>query len=349
MANNIISADDYISQIRKNSSVILDTRSEAEYEHAHIPGSVNLPLLNNEERVVVGTLYKQEGREAAIDKGFEIVKPKSQLILERALQMAPEKELMLYCWRGGMRSNLMSSFLEINGFHTNILEGGYKAFRNWVIGINSTPRNVLVLGGGTGSGKTVVLKQLGTLGEQVLDLEELASHRGSAFGALGLPPQPSNEQFENLIAMQWSRFTNQKPIWIENESRSVGSCILPENIYSLIRTSTLIAIDIGIERRKQHILEEYGCYPAEQLIAMARKIEKRMGPQHLKSSIEFFQKGDINSCLDLVLEYYDKMYVHGNAKRAPDSIHTIDLTSTPWKEMGSVILMQLQKQKLIQA
>lgn len=349
MANNIISADDYIAQIRKNSSVILDTRSEAEYEHAHIPGSVNLPLLHNDERVVVGTLYKQEGREAAIAKGFEIVKPKAQSILEKALQMAPEKELMLYCWRGGMRSNLMSSFLEINGFHTNILEGGYKAYRNWVIGINATPRNVLVLGGGTGSGKTVVLKQLRALGEQVLDLEALASHRGSAFGALGLPPQPSNEHFENLIAMQWSSFNDEKPVWIENESRSVGSCILPENIYSLIRNSTLIAIDIGLERRKQHIIEEYGCYPAEQLIAMARKIEKRMGPQHLKSSIEYFQQGDINNCLDLVLAYYDKMYVHGNAKRAPNSIHVIDLTSTSWSEMGSEILMQLQKQKLIQA
>ena len=349
MANNLIAADGYVARIRNNRSIILDTRSEAEYEHAHIPGSVNLPLLNNEERVIVGTLYKQEGREAAIEKGFEIVKPKAQSILEKALQMAPQKEVMLYCWRGGMRSNLTSSFLEFNGFHTNILEGGYKAFRNWVINVNGTPKNVLVLGGGTGSGKTVVLKQLRSLGEQVLDLEEIASHRGSAFGSLGLPPQPSNEQFENMIAMEWSSFTDEKPVWIENESRSVGSCIIPENIYSLIRNSVLISIDIGLERRKQHIIDEYGSYPSEQLIAMARKIEKRMGPQHLKSSIEYFQNGDINSCLDLVLEYYDKMYIHGNAKRATDSIHNINLTNTNWNEMGSELLSELQKQKILQS
>lgn len=346
MGNQSFTVEQFLQCLKDHQILLADTRSEDEYAHAHIPGAVNLPLLRNEERKTVGTLYKNKGREAAILKGFELVSPRAEEMVETARKMAASESVHLYCWRGGMRSNLMASLLETKGFHTAILKGGYKAFRNWVIETNALPRKVLVLGGGTGSGKTAVLQQLRAAGEQVIDLEQIASHKGSAFGALGLPAQPSHEQFENLLALEWAALDPNRTVWLENESRSIGSCILPANIYALIRNSEMIEMQVNIDQRKERIKKEYGCFPAEILTAIARKIEKRLGPQHLKDAIESLEAGDLDHTILTVLNYYDKTYSHGNEKRTPGTIFTVPLEQTPPEQFAHQILEFARAQKL---
>jgi tRNA 2-selenouridine synthase len=308
---------------------VFDSRSEIEYIHAHIPGALNIPLLNNDERKEVGTLFRQKGREAAVLAGFRLVGPRFHEIILRANELAPEKEVMLYCWRGGMRSQIMTWLLQMNGFRVITLKGGYKAYRHWVGDAVNRPMQTIILGGPTGSGKTEILDAIKERGEQVLQLEALANHRGSAFGSLGKGNQPSNEQFENSISMEWMRFESNRPVWIENESRSIGSCILPLTTYSLIRNSILIEIEIGLEKRKQRILEEYGKFPVETLAETTRKIGKRMGPQHMKQALIYLESGDKEAWLDIVLDYYDKQYSYGTTQRNPEKCFRIDLEETP--------------------
>jgi tRNA 2-selenouridine synthase len=175
--------------------VILDVRSPAEYLQGHIPGAKSLPLLSDEERAKVGICYKQQGRETAVELGFEIVGPKCADFITQAKHLAPDKIVRLYCWRGGMRSESMAWLLERAGFHVTLLTGGYKAFRRWGRSLFQIPQNIIILAGMTGTGKTEILKALAAKGEQILDLEQLANHRGSSYGSLGQLPQPTNEQF----------------------------------------------------------------------------------------------------------------------------------------------------------
>jgi len=330
MPVEVISIEHFLDKAGNRDIPVIDTRSENEYAHAHIPGALNLPLLNNEERIVVGTVYRQKGREAAVLKGFELVGPRFHQIIKKATELTSGKEVLIYCWRGGMRSNITAWVLSLYGFKVCLLKGGYKSFRNYVLEVNSIPGNVIVLGGPTGSGKTDLLLRLAAEGEQVLDLEGLANHKGSAFGGLGQPKQPSNEQFENLVAMRWRCFESGKVIWIENESRSIGSCLIPDGIYSRIRDSIVININVPHEQRVKRITEEYGSFPFETLAETTLKIKKRLGPQHLKYALECLEQNDFNGWLDIILKYYDKLYSYGNEQRDPKMVHNIDLV--PFQE-----------------
>ena len=178
---------------------LLDVRSPAEFEQGHIPGAINVALFTNEERARVGTIYKTQGKDEAVLEGLRIVGPKMASIVEQALELAPERKLKVHCWRGGMRSGSVGWLLRQAGFSVEVLNGGYKAYRQKVLQELANPFNFVVVGGPTGSGKTHVLKALQNSGEQVIDLEGLAHHRGSAFGHMGLEEQPSSEYFENLL------------------------------------------------------------------------------------------------------------------------------------------------------
>lgn len=331
MPSRILEVQDFIRELSCSDKrlPLIDTRSEAEFGHARIPGAVNIPLLPDEDRKVVGTIYKQQGHDAAVIKGFELTGPRFHQILSQSLNQFPEKELMMYCWRGGMRSGIMSWLHETTGFKVTRLKGGYKAFRGWVSSIFENDQKVIVLGGHTGSGKTEVLKHLKSLGEQVIDLEELANHKGSAFGALGKDGQPSHEQFENVLALEWSKLNPARHVWLENESRSIGSCIIPETIFNKIRNAPVIEMNIGFEKRLERIRNEYACYPVDVLKATTTKIKKRLGPQHLKAALEHLDQSDFNGWLEIVMAYYDKLYEHGTNLRKPGTVHTIQLTNIP--------------------
>lgn len=237
-----------------------------------------------------------------------------------------------------MRSAILSWILGMNGFQVYLLKGGYKAFRNWALDSFRQPKKVLVLGGATGSGKTELLAELSHKGEQVIDLEELAHHKGSAFGALGKPKQPSNEMFENKIALAWNNFNYDLPVWLENESRHIGSCMLPESVYNLIRDSELVELNVGDKNRKERITRDYGCFPTETLAEITLKIQKRLGPQHAKQGVEFLRSGDFAGWLNIILAYYDKLYNYGTTQRSQEKIHHLDLTSVKETEFADEII-----------
>jgi tRNA 2-selenouridine synthase len=339
----VISISEFLKKRALNSCPVIDARSESEFSHAHIPGSVNIPLLNNAERIEVGTLYKQRGREEAVTKGFELVGPRFHKIIEDVNKLTSEKEVLLYCWRGGMRSNILGWVLSMAGFKVSLLNGGYKSFRKFVLDEIKVPKNVVVLGGATGSGKTDLLVSLKKEGEQVLDLEGLANHKGSAFGALGQAVQPSNEHFENKIALEWFEFDDIKTVWVENESRSIGSCMVPEGIFTQIRDNKVINIIVPLEERIQRIRKDYGKFPTEVLAETSKKIEKRLGPQHLKAALEFLNAGDFNSWLTIILGYYDKLYQHGNDLRDQKNIVHLDLSIIKESEYTKTLINAAQK------
>ena len=188
---------------------VFDVRSPGEFAHAHIPGAYSLPLFSDEERKVVGTTYKQQSREAAIKTGLDFFGPRMKSVVEQVENICHQfpyketntrKHVLVHCWRGGMRSAAIAWLLDLYGFKVTTLSGGYKQYRNFVLNLFSYPFAFRILGGYTGSGKTDVLKELKRLGEPVIDLEGIAHHKGSAFGAINEPPQPSQEMFENKLA-----------------------------------------------------------------------------------------------------------------------------------------------------
>lgn len=302
-----ISVNDFIFQ--SNKGVIVDVRTPAEFEQGHIPGAVNMPLFTNEERVIIGTLYKNQGKDVAVEKGLEFVGPKMARFVKEAKLLSKSRPIFIYCWRGGMRSGSMAWLFRTAGLEVYRLIGGYKAYRtSFLEDILSQNWNIIVLGGPTGSGKTAILEQLEKEGEQVIDLEGLANHKGSAFGALGQSEQPSTEHFTNLIHEKFRTFDPQKPVWCEGESISVGRVYIPKELFDRMQVSPFIYLSIPKEVRLKRIVEEYGRFDAELLIESFKKIERRMGGQHVKAAIEFIRENNIKEAASLALDYYDKTY-----------------------------------------
>ncbi|HEX8348447.1 MAG TPA: tRNA 2-selenouridine(34) synthase MnmH, partial [Hymenobacter sp.] len=184
---------------------ILDARAPVEYAQGHIPGAVSFPLFSDEERARIGTTYKQVSQEKAVLVGLDFFGPKMSQMVKQAQKVAPNKEVRLHCWRGGMRSGAVQWLLELAGFRVHLLDKGYKEYRRWALAQFAQPRPLLVLGGLTGSGKTDVLHELARQQQAIVDLEGVANHKGSSFGAIGLPPQPTSEQFENDLALSLSQ------------------------------------------------------------------------------------------------------------------------------------------------
>ena len=287
---------------------LVDARSEGEFAQSHIPGAINIPILDNTERIQVGTLYKQAGPEKATLKGFELVGPRFHLIQREALRKFPAKKLILYCWRGGMRSQILSWLLTQVGFEIFRLEGGYKTYRSFTFEAVRKPYPLLVLGGKTGAAKTVLLQKLKERGEQMVDLEGLANHKGSSFGAIGQPAQPTVEQFENLLAEQLREIHLDQALWVENESRRIGQIILPDSFYLQMTQSPRIEIDKTDEERIAHIASEYAALDQGELSAAVLRLQKRLGGDRTKQALEAIQTNQPEIWIPILLLYYDKTY-----------------------------------------
>ena len=287
---------------------LVDARSEGEFAQSHIPGAINTPILNNAERIQVGTLYKQAGPEKATLKGFELVGPRFHLIQREALRNFPNKKVMLYCWRGGMRSQILSWLLTQVGFEVYRLAGGYKTYRTFTFNEVRKSYPLLVLGGKTGAAKTVLLQKLKERGEQVVDLEGLANHKGSSFGAIGLPAQPTVEQFENLLAEQLRNIHPDQVIWVENESRRIGRIILPDSFYLQLTQSPRIEVEKTDTERIAHIAREYAGLDQVELSDAVLRLQKRLGGDRTKQAVEAIQANQPEIWIPILLQYYDKTY-----------------------------------------
>ena len=305
------------------SSITIDVRSPAEFEHAHIPHALNLPLFDNEQRALIGTTYKKQSREAAIKVGLPLFGAKMLPMIETVEAWIKDRQkendltkptIYVHCWRGGMRSAAVAWLLDLYGYKVIQLTGGYKAYRNWVLEQFTIPYRLKVLGGYTGSGKTEILHALQEKNYSVIDLEGLAHHKGSAYGAIGQLPQPSQEMFENIIAEKLLEVNKkQKSIWIEDESQRIGTVLIPTPLFHLMRNSTCYFMTIPFEQRLNFIVEGYGSFDQKSLIEATMRIQKRLGGLETKTAIDFITAGALKEAFSILLKYYDKWY-EKNAK-----------------------------------
>lgn len=307
---------------------VFDVRSEGEFFHAHIPGAHSLPLFNNEERKIVGTAYKQESKQKAIKIGLKYFGTKMVKMVEAVEKITAEKDtrtVLVHCWRGGMRSAGVAWLLDLYGFKVHTLVGGYKVYRNWVLKQFERPYPIKIIGGFTGSGKTDLLHELGKRGEPIIDLEGLAHHKGSAFGAMGQAPQPTQEMFENLLAEALFQYQMQlsddQVIWMEDESQRIGEVNIPTVLFKQMRTKQVLFLEIPFEERLSYIMQGYGHFSKEQLVNAIIRIKKRLGGLETKNAINCLLEDDVKGCFAILLKYYDKGYYAGSQKREnPDQL-----------------------------
>ena len=300
------------------TGLCLDVRSPAEYREGHIPGAVSMPLLSDTERAQTGITYKQKGRDAAVQQALIWVGPKMSGFVDQARRLSAGRPILLYCWRGGMRSHSMAWLLEQAGLEVSVLEGGYRNWRRYIYEVMANWGQWVVIGGPTGSGKTKLLHALKEAGEQVLDLEALANHRGSAFGALGLPPQPGNEQFISDIGMMMCGMKQRGRIWVEDESSMIGSLHLPEVIVGRLSSSPFVYLKTHSERRIRELVHEYGQQARAELEGAFRKIARKIGGQYLNLALEALNAGRLDEAAAIALRYYDKAYAQSLSIRHPE-------------------------------
>jgi tRNA 2-selenouridine synthase len=321
---------------------VIDVRSPSEFKTGHIPGSYNIPLFDDKEREAVGIKFKKEGRSMAILKGLQMTGPSMHSKLEKALKMTKENKLLVYCWRGGMRSEAMAWLFSLGDIETHILDGGYKSYRHFVLEKLSEKHKYIVLGGLTGSGKTEILNFMKSAGHQVIELEKIACHKGSAFGSLGQSNQPTSEHFANLLYQELEKTDKSKMIWLEDESKSIGSVFMPDHFYFNIRESPVIALVMDVKTRLPRLIKEYSAYPAEDLISSINKISRRLGGDLTKEAINHVEKSNISGAIEITLNYYDKTYMFGLKKRPEELIRYIKTDTDDIKINVSKILKETE-------
>ena len=330
-----LSVEDFLE--KSKTVPLIDVRTPAEYNKGHIPGAYNIPLLSNEERAIVGTMYKQEGKEPAFEKALEFSGPNMVSFVREAKKKAIDNKLLVYCWRGGMRSGSMAWLFNAAGIESHTLDGGYKAFRRHIHAAFDTTKKIIVLGGYTGSGKTEILKELSKQ-VQVVDLEGFARHKGSAFGFIGQSEQPTTEQFENNLGTEWLKLNPDKDIWLEDESRNIGRVYLPDSIYNKIRNARVIFIEIPKDKRIKRLIKDYAGYDDKLLQKAIDKIKKRIGGHRYQLATKALKNKDYWEVADIALSYYDKAYLFGLNKREKEKIFKLRIIDNNPGKVSKIIL-----------
>ncbi|WP_417154102.1 tRNA 2-selenouridine(34) synthase MnmH [Rikenella microfusus] len=299
-------ADEFLDESRHG--VLIDVRSPGEYRAGHIPGAESLPLFSDAERAEVGTIYTRVGRNEAVERGLEIVGPKMAGFVRTARTLAAGKTLYVYCWRGGMRSGSMAWLLRTAGMPAVVLEGGYRAYRRSFAGLlASKPWRMIVVGGFTGCGKSDVLRAMAEKGEQVLDLEALANHKGSVFGALGQQEQPTTEEFINRIHHVFRSLDPSRTVWVEGESQTIGHVTVPVELFRMMQAAPLVLFSLDRAARLRRLVAEYGGFPADELAGAFGKIAKRLGDGYPRA-LQCLRAGRIEEAATVAMNYYDKCY-----------------------------------------
>ncbi len=344
---------------------ILDVRSPGEYTHAHIPCAWSLPLFTDEERKVVGTAYKQQSREIAIKIGLDYFGIKMRGMVEQVENILKQeknkvsgshKTVLVHCWRGGMRSAGVAWLLDLYGFKVYTLGGGYKMYRQWARAQFEKKYDFNIIGGYTGTGKTLLLHELKRLGNSVIDLEALACHKGSAFGALGENLPPSQEMFENLLAVELSSLTHPKNnqdlnsltepnvIYIEDESQRIGLLNIPSTLWVSMRKTKVTFINIPFEERLNYLTTEYGIFENEKLVNAVMRIQKRLGGLETKLAINFLLEKNHKECFRILLKYYDKYYERGlhNRESLSELLTTISFDKIDIPTIAKSVMLMKQ-------
>lgn len=336
-----VSIDEFLDLAK--SYVVIDVRTPAEFEKGHIPGAINIPLFTNEERVIVGTLYKKTGRQPAILKGLELVGPKLKSLVEEAEKHVKDNTILVHCWRGGMRSGSVAWLLETYGIKAITLKGGYKFYRRKIISTFEKEYKLFVIGGRTGSSKSKVIQQLQNKNVQLLDLEKLAHHKGSSYGHLGEEIQPTQEMFENLLGMVLLQFDANQRIVLEDESRMVGIRAIPNVFYLKIRNSPILYLDVPFEKRVNYLSAEYGKFDKNALIEATKRIEKRLGSQQTKNACIAIEENRMPDACRIILGYYDKAYDYGLSLRKDVEITRLAINEYDEKTLNTIQEIILSK------
>lgn len=326
-----------LETFRRTAGPLVDVRSPSEFQQGHWPGAINLPLFSDDQRAAVGLTYKTVGREEAIQLGLEAVGPRLASLATQLRQVAAAAHdsasgaaVRIYCWRGGMRSGSVAWLAQLIGLSPALLAGGYKTYRRWVLQQFTRPWPLHLLGGRTGTGKTDLLLSLQRHGVAVVDLEGLAHHRGSSFGGLGQPEQPSTEHYENLLAEQLDqhRAHAAAQIWLEAESVQVGRCRIPQALFQQMREAPVLEIQRSLEERIAQLVKVYAPLGAAPLQAATERISRRLGPQRTKQALDAIQAADWVTACRAMLDYYDRCYDHELAravKRREVDLQGLDL------------------------
>ncbi len=308
--------------------VIIDVRSPSEYQKGHIPGAQNIPLFDDAERAKIGTLYKQVSKDKAVEVGLEIVGPKMIKFVKKAKKLSQGKKIFIYCWRGGMRSGSMGWLFETAGMSVAKLHHGYKGYRRYIIdSFSALEGRIVVLAGYTGSGKTEILHELTKLGEQVLDLEGIANHRGSVFGGFGKGTQPSSEHFCNLVHQRLEELTDDKIIWCESESISIGHVFMINELFQVLSASPIVNIDIPSSIRVKRLVDDYGHFEKEMYLNAFDKIRKRLGNDRADLAKQHVEQGELDKAVEIALHYYDKGYTKSTEQRTAGFICSVESDS----------------------
>ena len=290
-------------------AVIIDTRSPREYEKDRIPGAVNIPILDNEERKAVGTMYKQDP-DKATQKGYDYYNKKLPRMVEEFKKLDKDKKIIIYCWRGGMRSQTITKLVCDLGFNAFLLEGGYRVYRRYVrtqLENYKPPFTFIVLYGLAGSGKTELIKQL----VPSIDLEGLAQHRSSNFGAIGLNPR-EQKLFESLLFAKLKELEGEKLVFVEGESHKVGKVFIPNSIFTAMKKGIAVRVNCSIENRAKQIVKDYFTHGEEDKI---REIIVYLKPHLTKKVVENLlklmdEKNYSEVSKILLQDYYDSKYEH---------------------------------------
>ena len=305
-----------IEQVWLESDItILDVRSPREFMEGSIPAAFNLPLLDNEERSAIGVLYRHCGRGAAIEEGYDLLKPKIKQLEHYFAQYSKSQRIVVYCARGGMRSNVITSLMRSFGYDAYQLTGGYKRFRNWLLQRleTFTFKKLIILQGVTGVGKTLVLNRL----KNSIDLENLAQHRGSLFGGIGKVPE-KQKNFEANLLLSLDRCDQNKTVFMEGESRKIGTVSIPGNIHRQMKEASVYLLEASIEVRAARTVEEYitkqiKCIP--QIREKIKFLTKELGHKKVTHLISLYDRGNYLECFKgILLDYYDSRYKHSMGK-----------------------------------
>lgn len=308
-------ATDYEEILKFKNPFFIDLRSEGEFEEGTILGAISMPLLSNEERKIVGTLYVSGDIKGAKEKGVEFFAPKLTDYYRRISQMEEDHEVVLFCSRGGFRSTALFNLLKTLGHKVYKLDHGYKSYRKYVLNFMETLKDYkyVVLKGYTGCGKTEILNELRNRGENVLDLEGLARHRGSLFGGVGMGLQPSQKTFESELMESFKSF-KQGPVFVEGESSRIGSINLPvELIKAMAQTDKVFLIEDTIERRIERIksdyLSDYELEKKEELISAFENLRRYISAKRYENYLKLLDEENFDLIIkDLIIKYYDANY-----------------------------------------